>query len=327
MNLPDDISPNDPCRCGSGRIYAECHGPIFSAAAGKMISVAQQRYVEEWSGNARAYEAQGLYNALAEQLAQRVTGGRVLDVGCGLGHGLSAMRDRLGLDMLVGIDENPECLALAAAKLGGDPLDSALRRMHSSELPNGQYRAQYDGKALRSGGALRLIQTDVLVNDPAFGRFLDEIGPLDAITLWFCGVHKARSATELAAFFKIRSDADHREVVEDAVTDLAQARLRRGGWMHIAIRAGFPDAQTAVRETRYSMAPMIDGKQFTVREIVPLSYREEPANGAIVVRSKNERINRFPSFAMSILIERTDYLTNDYASLSSSARTRSRVTT
>jgi len=85
----------------------------------------------EWSENAEVYSTQGLYRSLAEDLISRGGITRILDIGCGLGHGLLALRQRLSADalQLIGIDENSACLAAAAAQLGIAAVPGNIDRM------------------------------------------------------------------------------------------------------------------------------------------------------------------------------------------------------
>ena len=55
-----------------------------------------EQYAERWSGNAAAYEAQGLYLRLAEHLASFGKFSRITDIGCGRGEGLVALRQITG---------------------------------------------------------------------------------------------------------------------------------------------------------------------------------------------------------------------------------------
>jgi len=80
--------------------------------------------------HALAYEAQGIYAWLAQGLSRFGPVRRVVDIGCGRGHGLAALRRLTGDDgLLIGIDENPDCLAGAAQRLGLSPPARRLARV------------------------------------------------------------------------------------------------------------------------------------------------------------------------------------------------------
>ncbi|WP_295194270.1 hypothetical protein [uncultured Brevundimonas sp.] len=87
-------------------------------------------YARDWVTNADTYGRQGLYVALARDLVAGGGVARVLDIGCGLGHGLAALAEVLPEDgrLIVGTDTNPGCLRGATERLGFDPIHPALSR-------------------------------------------------------------------------------------------------------------------------------------------------------------------------------------------------------
>jgi SAM-dependent methyltransferase len=304
-SLPN-LQPDDPCGCNSGKRYADCHMPIFEAPDGEMLQVARTVYVREWSENAEGYSAQGIYRLLAEELVGRGEVKRILDIGCGLGHGLSALRDQLPGDalQLIGIDENSQCLTAAAARLGIAAVPANIDRMQDEVLPSGRYRSTYRRGAIVGQEQIALVQSDLLVRDIEFERYMDAIGPLDAITLWFSGIHKARSSTEVARVFEVKSDSDHRELVEDASLELAERRLRPGGSLQIVIRGGFPSPQLARSTVAESFGPVLEDRPLRLRSITPTHYKEPAASAAIRVRSTHAAVNALPNYAVSILVEK-----------------------
>lgn len=151
---------------------------------------------------------------------------------------------------------------------------------------------------------IALVQSDLLVRDIEFERYMDAIGPLDAITLWFSGIHKARSSTEVARVFEVKSDSDHRELVEDASLELAERRLRPGGSLQIVIRGGFPSPQLARSTVAESFGPVLEDRPLRLRSITPTHYKEPAASAAIRVRSTHAAVNALPNYAVSILVEK-----------------------
>lgn len=113
------LKPDDPCGCGNGKRYADCHMRIHAAPADQRVALAQAVYAEEWAGNAEHYRRQGLYADLAAELLQAGPVRRVLDIGCGRGEGLEALLDAIPQEgrLVIGVDENPACLVAAAARL------------------------------------------------------------------------------------------------------------------------------------------------------------------------------------------------------------------
>ena len=77
-----------------------------------MSGATVSEFLAYWSNEGEAYVRRGDYSWMAEL----VPGGRVLEIGCGLGFGTAALVAR-GLAVLA-IDTLPECLAASTARLG-----------------------------------------------------------------------------------------------------------------------------------------------------------------------------------------------------------------
>ncbi|WP_457662530.1 SEC-C metal-binding domain-containing protein [Sinorhizobium medicae] len=90
MTVPSN--PNDPCPCNSGLLYGECHQPVVEASDEDLLAVGHREYARRWEGNTTFYEEQGLYQSLAEHLAGAGQIERIVDVGCGRGQGIAALR-------------------------------------------------------------------------------------------------------------------------------------------------------------------------------------------------------------------------------------------
>ncbi|KRW97853.1 hypothetical protein AQY21_01365 [Paracoccus sp. MKU1] len=268
-----------------------------------MLAIARTIYAEEWASNASAYQAQGVYDILSEHAAQAGDIRALLDVGCGQGHGLAALRRAFpAAAHLIGIDENPDCLEAAASLLAVHVPRSNIWRGRDEVLASGRYVSTYHGSVQIGSDGITLFQSDVVVRDSEIERVLDTVGPLDALTLWFSGVHKARSATEIARHFEIKSDADHRTLVEDRALAIAGERLRPRGVLHIVARAGAIDIDRVAHDMRLDYSDWLKGTSFRVESIRAIPY-DEPADG-IVVRSKNSRVSAMPNYAISVLIRR-----------------------
>ncbi|MFN3473053.1 MAG: class I SAM-dependent methyltransferase [Blastomonas sp.] len=303
MKPLQQLGLDDPCACGNGKRYRDCHQRIVDAPEGEMLAIARTIYAEEWAGNASAYQAQGLYEMLAEHLARAGGVRAVLDIGCGRGHGLAALRRAFpGASHFIGVDENPDCLEAAASLLAGDVPRSNIWRVRDEVLPSGHYVSTYHGAVQIGSDGVTLVQSDVIVQDPELERVFDAVGALDAVTLWFSGVHKARSATEIVRHFEIKSDADHRTLVEDRALAIAGERLRPGGVLHIVARAGAIDIDQIAHNMGLDYSDWLRGAPFRVESVGSIPYTE-PANG-IVVRSRDSGVSAMPNYAISVLIRR-----------------------
>ena len=128
---------NDPCPCGSGVHYKFCHQPIVEAPPHKVLEVGREQYARAWASNAAHYQSQGCYTYLASEVLRHQPA-RVLDIGCGLGHGLKALTIGMspGGRFLMGLDENPRCLASACDLLKSAGIDVAtIERIESIHVP------------------------------------------------------------------------------------------------------------------------------------------------------------------------------------------------
>jgi SAM-dependent methyltransferase len=301
QSAPD---PNEPCPCGTGVRYADCHKPIHDAPKGKAIAVGQERYAHDWATNAEAYRSQGLYSALAKELVALGDVHRVLDVGCGLGHGIEALQTEIASQdrTLVGIDENPECLVAAAKRLGLSVDASMLRRLVNKRQLSGAYETTIKPQPLSRSGDTLLVNADLMLPDVLFAEWLNDIGYFYAITFWFPGVHKARSETKIWKRLQITDDTDHRETLQDNVLKLALRHLRPGGLVHIATRIAGPDLQALCEHSNHIFATALEGWPLEVTSCTVVPYLEPSVAGAIQVKSKSFDASGMPKGVLSIVV-------------------------
>lgn len=301
----NDRHPDDPCGCGGGRTYGNCHGAIFNAPVIKAVPVAQAMYAEDWAVNAAHYQAQGLYTALAEELVAATEVHRVLDVGCGLGQGIAALAQAVpGPDRLIaGVDENPHCLAIAAERLSLQEEAVAAPRIRLEKLLKNRIGARPAPAPLTVAGQTVLIQADLMISDPAFATWLDQVGPLDAITMWFSGVHKARSMTKVAHDIAARSDSDLREALEDQVLELAAKHLREGGVLQMAQRGAGDMEVERLRWTELISGPASD-HGLEVASVTAFTYEEPPAGEGMTLSAKHFDSSGLQRFVLSTVLRR-----------------------
>ncbi|MGV8937410.1 MAG: hypothetical protein ACOH2J_09830 [Allorhizobium sp.] len=204
----------------------------------------------------------------------------------------------------MGIDENADCLAGAARLLNVHPSSLNANRVVDEILPNGRYRSTYLEGEVLLGASPNLLQSNLLTKDRAFETILDGVGPLDAITLWFVGIHKANSATELASYFEVKGDADYRELVEDSVMELADKRLKAGGVLHVAIRANYPNKAFAEENAKECYAELLQGGRYFFGNVIARPYTEPPHHVGAVNVGAMSPLAHLPSFAISMALRK-----------------------
>ncbi|MDO9486985.1 MAG: hypothetical protein Q7J32_01315, partial [Sphingomonadaceae bacterium] len=187
------------CPCGSGFAYRACHQPVVEAPPEARLDVARRAYARSWAVNAACYEAQGLYRRLAQHLARHRPGPRLVDLGCGRGDGMAAMKRALDC-RVIGIDENPASLAAAARRLD---LPVPTQRLHAGGRGDDGYDLDYHDGGLPSLDADMLVQSDLLRPDAALASALPAV---DAVTLWFPGTHKAREHDRRVRAMRLATD-------------------------------------------------------------------------------------------------------------------------
>ena len=200
-------------------------------------------YSRNWSTTSQYHFERGVYHWLAEQLIDR-NPKRVLDIGCGSGHGLVALRDVLGSNIeIVAIDENRSCLQAAKGtlRLKQDVDAEVITRMSVSRCSGG-YAHVAGPLTLEAGAACVLIESDVC-NDPYLAAALQSSGGFDAVTIWFTGSHMLRPQNLNVKARGITTDAAHRLYVQNETYELADAVLESGGVLQVSDRGQMPNSE------------------------------------------------------------------------------------
>jgi SAM-dependent methyltransferase len=231
---------NEDCWCESGRKYKHCHYSIDIASDEKKYSASQAIYAQNWKTTSEFHFKSGVYHWLAGQVAERKPK-RILDIGCGSGHGLIALREVLGPDIeIVAIDENRACLRAAREALRQKQgIDAeVVTRMSVARSPAG-FVHNAGPLALAAGAPCVLIESDVC-NDPYLLPALRSSGAFDVVTIWLTGVHMLRQENVNVRARGIDGDGAHRLYVQNATYELADAVLKPGGVLQVGDRGMAP---------------------------------------------------------------------------------------
>ena len=231
-----EVRRNDPCPCGSGLSYGRCHFAINHAPEDEKYDLAQQLYAEIWTPSADHYFDRGIYHWLASML-EPVRPARVLDIGCGTGHGVLALYEVFGVDLeVVALDENLACLREAKERIQSRNLPvELLTRFSPRELSPIGYVHDIAPLTVEAGARCVLVESDVVV-DPYLERWLEEENSFDAVTLWLTGTHTYRQHSAASHAAEIGNDEEHRLFVQGMAHRLAATALRPGGVLQISDR-------------------------------------------------------------------------------------------
>ena len=208
----------------------------LARAVAEKYDVAQRLYTKLWTPTASHYFDQGVYRWLAGQL-DPIAPCRVLDVGCGTGHGLVALYQVHGPCLeVVALDENLSCLKEARGRLEtqGIPVDLLTRFSPRTRTPYG-YVHETEPLPMATDALCVLVESDV-ANDPYLEPWLEEGSPFDVVTLWFTGTHTYRQFSAASKVTGVSNDEEHRLFVQRMVHRLAAKALRPEGVLQICDR-------------------------------------------------------------------------------------------
>lgn len=268
------LGRNDVCHCGSGRKYKHCHDRIDRAVGVDRYTTAQSIYANNWNSTSQHHFDNGIYHWLSA-LLEEAKPKRILDIGCGSGHGLAALYEVLGPDtMIVAIDENRACLNAAKRTLKQyHGLDAeVVNRMSITEVDLG-YRHVAEPLEFDPNVKCILIESDVC-NDQFLADALQASGAFDAVTIWLTGAHMLRQENIAVQKARIKSEAMHRLYVQNNSYELADVVLKVGGLLQIADRGGTPKTDAVKNDIINSHNDQASVTSLEVRDVVSRPYQE-----------------------------------------------------
>ncbi len=291
---------NEKCRCGSGLKYKHCHHDIDKARGADKYFAAQSVYAQNWRLTSQHHYDDKVYHWLAERLAKSKPK-RILDIGCGSGHGLLALREVLGGDVkIVSIDENRACLKATRKTLQDNQKFDAeiITRMSVSE--NDQYFSHVAGPfEINTDADCLLIESDVC-NDPYLGSALQTLAPFDAVTIWLTGVHMLRQRNVNVIKRNIKNDGQHRLYVQNNTYELADALLRGGGVLQVADRGYAPETDALIEDIKKAHGDQASVTSLEVQDVQyrPYSPPNQTRTPMAVTAGTSNKVSANPELAM-----------------------------
>ncbi|MCF7701479.1 hypothetical protein [Loktanella sp. M215] len=177
----------------------------------------------------------------------------------------------------------------------------AHQRLKSKRQLSGQFSIEVRKGRIPAPSEISVINADMLLRDPQFEIWLEEQSPFDAVTMWFMGVHKARSMTKIYNEIGIHSDRENREALERRQLELASRLLHTGGVLQLVNRVVSNDIDsyrdTLVQEAKTKLT----GSGLKFSSLSTFQYEEPNNTGSIRVSTPGLDVMGIPTFATSIL--------------------------
>jgi hypothetical protein len=207
---------------------------------GEVLANARSTYADKWTVSAEWHEAEGHYKWMADDLG--LTDATILEIGVGDGRSTLELLSRG--HTVVSIDENPECLAAAKARLESAGYEATVELRGAVQEDDFQHAVVYRTPNTRvRTGWCHLIEGDPVV-DPGLRGWLERACGFDAVVCWLIGTHNARLGSNFHYHAKeVRSSGDYRLVVQNEVYELADLVLNRGGFLHVVDRGEVEDSE------------------------------------------------------------------------------------
>lgn len=234
------IGRNDPCRCGSGLKFKNCHLGLDAAKPAVRLKTEHDAYVKKWTANSSCFESQGCYAWMATKVKMN-TPATLLDIGCGDGRGLKAILQANSNSefRVIGIDENLSCLHETEKTLREAGFTVELLDRTTLHTIGEVHQFTYLPIAPKTKSQVTLLQSDLL-SDEFLSDYLLSLGKIDAITVWLVGTHLERGNCKNIQHLSIGSSGQYRLRVQNKAYELADAVLKAGGVLHIVDRGEVP---------------------------------------------------------------------------------------
>jgi hypothetical protein len=272
-------SSEDPALIKDDTLGIAGHTPSQPPIIMKLRS-GRSQYATEWgNGNARQFAIDGHYEWMTSFLNAHA---RILEIGTGNGSGTTALLS--SGHIVVGIDENPECLKIAKQNIETAGFDVTYEQREVIQSEQTGYKIAYatPKSSMPKSGTL-LLEGDIL-NDPALLEWIKKNGPFDAIACWLIGAYYERTFNVAITGLGIASPGEYRFEIHNHICRIADQVLVNGGVLHIVDRSELPESQSVSGQHRDYYHGLITGTSLKVVSIDYANYQEPSPSAAPAIK-------------------------------------------
>ena len=298
------LGRNDPCSCGSGLKYKNCHYDVDTAPPEKHVQAARAVYNRNWQKNAAHFTSKGCYEWMAS-LLKPYAPKRILDIGCGEGSGLLALLSTFDDDnpTIISLEENSECVRTTAKRMRSKGYDvTVIQRMHADPRANRQHVLGIEPGKLVERTGITLIESDILLKDDDLLSFLLRIPRFDAITLWLVGTHFARQECQNIASLQIKTSGEYRLRVQNQVYEYADRLLRSDGILQIVDRGEVPRTELVRSDFLNGHKEQASVTTLQVKSLEYFVYNEPDTSKKVAMQATVGTSGRTPDLSQLAMI-------------------------
>lgn len=266
MSLKD----NDMCKCGSGKLYKDCHKIRDRYKPHKLLQFDKQNYINKWEKDSNYFSRNGYYDWMADILFKHINPKNILDFGCGNGNGILALLKNNDIENIISIEENNVCIKAAQENIekAGFIVDTIFRNNPVIDKKNGIYINKFKPIVIKHSAKVTIIEGEVLY-DTLLTEYLKSF-KFDAITCWLLGTHESmQNNIEMLQHGITSNNKNYRLYIQNRIYELADEILNKNGVLHIVDRGETPynqELQDIVRQSHIEQASV------TTLNVLPIDW-------------------------------------------------------